>query len=400
LNRSCSHATGKTDFAPSRLKHSDERRKQSRNIALLGALLFFFGVSCGPVLAQSSAVYGSGINSDALDNLTVGPSGRQVSYRFVANHTGTVSNVRFYVIATSTKAGYSAGNGGNLLVQLETDDGTSSHLPSGTSLGSYSISDPSAGFPTVTLSPAPKLEAGTLYHLVFTNTNSSPSSNYVSLDELYMYHPLSPMQPLFSNVDCATLTRTSSQSWSVFDYTTPIFQIDFSDGSNMGQGYMEVWPEVPQVIGGTHAVREQFTVSGGTRTVATFGIRVARTSGAAGLAVRLETSNGTLIEEGYIPSSSIPLSSSSSPNYVWATYTFSAIRTLYSGDGYHVDLEASSGTTYQVFPIRKGGYYNFPVTTYFHDGYAQFKSGSSWVGWTQWGQTNRTDADLQFYFAP
>lgn len=55
---------------------------------------------------------------------------------------------------------------------------------------------------------------------------------------------------------------------------------------------------------------------------------------------------------------------------------------------------------YQVFPIRKGGYYNFANTTYFHDGYAQFKSGASWVGWTEWGVTNRTDADLQFYFAP
>jgi hypothetical protein len=76
------------------------------------------------------------------------------------------------------------------------------------------------------------------------------------------------------------------------------------------------------------------------------------------------------------------------------------VRTLYSGDSYHIDLEASSRTTYQVFPIRKGSAYGFANTTYFPEGYAQFKSGSSWVGWTQWGVTNRTDADLQFYFVP
>lgn len=370
--------------------------KRRCGIALLAGLVAL-GLTAKPSIAQSS-VYGSGINSDALNNVTIGPNGHQVSYRFVANHTGTVSKVHFYLIVNASKPGYNAGNGGMLRVQLETDDGTSNHGPSGTVLGSYTIASPSQPFPVISLSPTPTLKAGELYHLVFSNTASSPSSNYVSVDDLYMYHPLNPMQPLVSNLDCATLLRTGTESWFVYDYNTPIFEIDFSDGATMGEGYMEVWPEVPQVIGGSHAVREAFTVSGGTRTVVSFAVRVARTSGSAGLTARLETSNGTLVEEGAVPASSIPLSSTTSPNYVWATYKFSTIRTLYSGDAYHVDLEASPGTTYQVFPIRKGSAYNFARTTYFPDGYAQFKSGSSWVGWTQWGVTNRTDADLQFYF--
>jgi hypothetical protein len=375
-------------------------KQSTRRIAVAGAFLVLLGLICHPAFAQYSSVYGSGINSDALNNIRIGPWNLQTSYRFLANHTGTVRSVQFYLITGASKPGYNAGTGGRLLVQLETDDGTASHFPSGKSLGSYTIVYPKASFPLIKLSPAPRLQAGQIYHLVFSNLDSNPSSNYVSVDDLYMYHPLSPMQEMFSDADCATLIRYSGAGWSVYKVNTPIFQINFGDGATMGQGYMEVWPEVPQVIGGTNAVRETFTVSGATRTVGTFSIRVAHTSGTQSLKVRLETANGTLIEEGYIPLASIPLSSSSSPDYVWATYHFSAIRTLYSGDTYHVDLEASSGTTYQVFPIRKGGYYNFANTTYFHDGYAQFKSGSSWVGWTQWGVTNRTDADLQFYFAP
>lgn len=373
---------------------------QTHRQAHLAVMLILLALSCGRSFGQYSAVYGSGINADALNNLTVGPSGRQVSYRFVANHTGTVKSVRFYLITGSSKPGYNAGTGGKLQVRLETDDGTANHLPSGSTLGSYTIDYPKAAFPLISLSPAPSLAAGHIYHLVFTNVDSSPSSNYVSVDDLYMYHPLNPMQALFSNLDCAVLTRNSYSGWSLFDYNTPVFQVNFVDGAVMGQGYMEVWPEVPEKIGGTYAVREIFTVSGGTRTVVGFAIRVARTSGFQGLKVRLETASGALIEEGYIPAASIPLSSSSSPKYVWATYKFATVRTLYSGDAYHVDLEASSGTTYQVFPIRKGAYYGFPTATFFHDGYAQFKSGSSWVGWTQWGKTNRTDADLQFYFVP
>lgn len=376
-------------------------RKPVAALALFSALLILVGLTSRPAFAQYGSLYGSGKNADALNNVRLGPWGLQADYRFLANHTGTVSKVHFYVISSSSKSGYSAGNGGKVYVRLETDDGTSAHRPSGHVLGAYTINSPIGDFfPTVSLSPAPKLTSGVLYHLVFTNTGYDPSANYVSVDDLYMYHPLSPMQPTFSNLDCATLIRTSSENWYVYSYNTPIFQIAYSDGYTLGQGYMEVWPEAPQVIGGSHAVRETFTVSGWTRTVSSFGIRVARTSGSSSLVVRLETANGTVVEQGYIPASSIPLSSTSSPNYVWARYKFAAIRALYAGDTYHVDLEASSGTTYQVYPIRKGSAYGFAKGSYFPDGYAQFKSGSSWVGWTQWGVTNRTDADLQFYFAP
>ena len=41
--------------------------------------------------------------------------------------------------------------------------------------------------------------------------------------------------------------------------------------------------------------------------------------------------------------------------------------------------------------------YSFPSTTYYNDGYAQFNSGSGWTGWDDWGYSNQTDGDLQFY---
>lgn len=376
-------------------------RKFLPQVAIFAALLILVGLNTRPAFAQYGTVYGSAKNADALNNVRLGPYGLQADYRFLANHSGTISKVHFYLISSSSKSGYSAGNGGKVYVRLETDDGTTYHRPSGHSLGSYTITSPIGDFfPSIALSPAPKLTAGALYHLVFTNTGYDPSANYVSVDDLYMYHPLNPMQPEFSNLDCATLIRTSSENWYVYGYNTPIFQLTYSDGFTMGQGYMEVWPEVPQTIGGSHKVRETFTVTGGTKDVASFGIRIARTSGSGNLTVRLETASGYLVEQGVISYSAIPLSSTSSPNYVWACYKFAAIRALYSGDGYHIVLEAPSGTTYQVFPIRQGSAYGFSNTSYFGDGYAQFWNGSSWVGWTQWGVTNRTDADLQFYFVP
>ena len=115
--------------------------------------------------------------------------------------------------------------------------------------------------------------------------------------------------------------------------------------------------------------------------------------------MRLEQSDGNVVEQGTVPASAVPLSTSTNPDYVWVTYTFSALRTLLATQGYHLVLEAPASSVYQAYPIRKGVAYQFKPTTFFPDGYAQFTTDETfWAGWTQWGVTNRTDGDLQFYF--
>jgi hypothetical protein len=114
------------------------------------------------------------------------------------------------------------------------------------------------------------------------------------------------------------------------------------------------------------------------------------------LRVRLEQADGTLIEQGEIPAAATPLTNPVS--YAWTELKFSGPHRLLSGQTYRLVLQSSSSSVYQAYPIRKGNSYGFADTTYFSDGYAQFTQGSSWAGWTQWGTTNRTDGDLQFYF--
>ncbi len=340
-----------------------------------------------------SGVYGAAINADSLNNITIGP--HVASYRFLSTHTGTVEAVHFYLIVHGPHAGYNSGTGGTLKVQLETDDGSTAHSPSGDVLATYTIPQPQNPFPVIRFSPAPTLQAGQLYHLLFSNTDASPTENFVSIDDLYMQHPLNPMQPESSNENLATLLKEGN-SWSVYDFNTPIFEFDFTDGASMGQGYMEVWVGAPESISGSAGVRETFTVSGGDKSVTQVSVRVARISGGGDLNVRLEQGDGNVIEQGTIPAANVPLSSS--PDYVWATYKFSAMRTLLNGETYHLDLEAPSGTAYRAYPTRKGSAEAFQPTTFFRDGYAEFEIGGAWAGWTQWGVANRTDGDLQFYF--
>jgi hypothetical protein len=349
----------------------------------------------------TSACYGPGLGSDGLANTVVGgPWGNIVSYRFRAGHTGLLQQIHVYLI--QNHLGYSAGTGGKLQVTVNADDGTPAHNPSSTVLASYLLSNPlaatpSINFPIFVFSAPPMLVQGQLYHIVFKNVDASPTVNYLSVDALYYANPSTPGQPTISDVDSAELLGGPAGTWTPRQGYTPILELDYQGGWSEFNGYMEAWVGASQTISGINAVREMFTVSGAQRTVSSASIRVARTSGTDPLIVRLENGDGTVIEQGEIPAASIPMTSPVS--YVWATFTFSSAHTLLAGQNYHLQFRSAPTSTYQAFPIRKGVAYGFQNTTYFPDGYAQFNQNGSWVGWTQWGVSNRTDSDLQFYFA-
>ena len=96
----------------------------------------------------------------------------------------------------------------------------------------------------------------------------------------------------------------------------------------------------------------------------------------------------------------LPLSTSSSPSYFWVNYKLSSATTLVPGNTYHLDImKRRLHPLMRLFPIRKGFAYGFQNSTYFQDGHAEFEPFGLWFGWTQWGVTNRTDGDLQFYFS-
>jgi len=353
----------------------------------------------GCVATAHAQSYGSSLGGDGLSNTRLGPDGCMISYRFRAKHSGYVSQIRVYLIPD--KSGYAAGTGGLIHVTLNTDDGTSSHRPTSTWLASYWISNilslpsPSRYFYVMKFSTPPWVTAGRLYHLVFKNADKWPTYNYLSVDALYHIKPTSPNQPMVNDTNLAVLMSAEGGPWKERPGYTPIYELDFANGASEGVGYIEGWVGAPRTISGAHAVRETFTVSSNV-SVSTAAIRLSRIYGTAPLVVRLENANGTLVHQGSIPAANIPVSNASSP--VWTKLFFGASYTLLAGHTYHLVFESSSTSLYEAFPIRKGYSYGFKATTYFPYGHAEFNQNGTWVGWTQWGQTNRLDGDLQFYF--
>lgn len=350
----------------------------------------------------SAGFYGSGLGANSLGNTPVGGAfSNMASYRFLAKHSGVLEQARIYLIPDHP--GYAGGTGGTIQVTLNTDDGTPAHHPSSTVLASYvirnilSLASPTRYFYLMKFSSPPTLTAGQLYHFVFKNIDPNPLVNFLSVDDMYETPPTTPTQPTVSDTDAAVLLSQEGGSWAQRPGYTPIYELDFSSGVSEGIGYIEFWSGTPEAISGSQDVRETFTVSGSAIAVSSAAVRVARVNSNGPLVLRLENADGSLIDETDIPATQIPQSTSAAPVYAWMSANFSSTHTLLPGQTYHLDLEAAAPTEYLAFPIRKGSAYGFQDTTYFSDGYAEFMQNGSWVGWTQWGATNRTDGDLQFY---
>jgi len=351
-----------------------------------------------PTTAPSTGgVYGSAMGADSMGNQQVGgPSSgdpnSQASYRFRAGQTSALKSIRIFI---RTGTGYSGGTGGTLRMTVRPDDGTTNHYPTSTVLASTTFtpgnSNPIAGgpLPLITFGTPANLVAGQLYHIVFTNIDPAPRTNYVSVNALWIESPTTPRQPRYSDVDWAQLIYYSGSGWRLRPEAAPTMQLNYANGVSEGMGYMEVWSNGSQTISGSSQVREAFTVRGSNRSASTVSVRLRRTAGTAPLTVRLETGSGSLIEQGSI--SSVPTSSA------WVTYRFATPRTLTAGQTYRLVFSTPSGTSFSIHSIREGSAYGFNTNTYFTDGWAESTTGGSWAQvQAPWGGSGG-QADLQFY---
>lgn len=356
-----------------------------------------------PVQTNGPA-YGT-IAADSKANLRVGPDGT-LAHRFRASTSSALTAVRF-----SQRGGdvYSGGTGGTMVISVRGDDG--SGRPSATRLASmtYLPGNPSGGWTTYkNLSfPSPAtLTAGELYYIVFENTDPSPLTNYISVNELAVLGGLSsPRQPTFADGDHGVL-YTRNGSWYLDGAYTAVMDLSYANGRNDGQGYIEAMIAMYGLVSGPDTmVRERFTVSGEDRLISSASVRVKRTGGSSPLVLRLETAAGALIDSATIPASAVPLSSMDARmlGSAWVTGSFGTAQRLVNGSTYHLTLVTAADTTYAMVPLREGtdsgeiGGPGQPTgfrSTRFTDGDGQKTTdgGSTWAYLYQW-----SPVDLQFY---
>jgi hypothetical protein len=255
-------------------------------------------------------------------------------------------------------------------------------------------------FPVIAFAAPAALTAGQLYHIVFRNTDPAPTLNFLSIEGLYVDRAvLTPRQAKYDDSDWAQLMNSGS-GWVLRPEYTPILALNYANGANEGVGYMEVWVDATKTISGIARAREEFTVSGVDRLVASASIRLMRLSGASPLTVRLEGADGTLVAQSTIPAAAIPVGTPGNGGgpSTWVTTTFATPALLQHGAGYRLVLSAPSDSAYGIFVIREGSAYGFPTATYFADGHAQYDPGSGWVAFDPGWRGPQDEGDLQWYF--
>ena len=345
-----------------------------------------------PPTMAAGAVYGS-INADTKANLQVGPAGT-IAHRFQASTSSALLGVRF-----SQRGGpvYSGGNGGTLRISVRADDGSghpSSTLPASLT---YAPGNPGGGWTTYkkvnTFSSPATLTKGKLYYIVFENIDQSPNSNYISVNELFVYGgTLTPRQPTFTDGAYAVLAGGSS--WSVQSKYSAVMDLTYANGAHDGMGYIAAMVEYYATASGpSRMFREHFTVSGSSRTVTTASVRVRRTSGSSPLTIRLETGSGSLIETVNVPATSITASSPGGDNggSVWVVARFATAHVLAKGSTYNLRVSTAAGTAYTTIPVLEGTDEGFSSKVFSDGSGQQTTNGSSWSDIYAW-----SPVDLQF----
>jgi hypothetical protein len=352
-------------------------------------------------LPVTPSFYGSGLGADSLANTVLGgPSLNSASCRFQTKYAGPLKGIRVFFIWSLVKTGYQAGGGGTIKVDLMADDGSAAHLPTGPSLATVSygnILSQNDNYPELVFPYPAALKGGAFYHLVFTNVDPAPQSNYVSLDSIYSDAQTAPMQPSSSDAAFALLVRSGAGAWKLREGFTPTLELDYADGDTQGASYMEVWSANPKLICANAQVRETFTVSGPSRTFSKIKVRLQRVAGTSPLTLTLAEADGTVMAQGTVPAASVLTGVPA-----WVTCTLPLSHVLSTGVGYNLALSCPADTQYSAFPIRKGLDKGFAKNTCFPDGYAQFTTTGSagWAGWDMWGTPDLTTSDLQFMFVP
>ncbi len=366
--------------------------------------------------------YGVPWNADALSNDQIGyQPKRQADIRFRSQGGTFVAAKIFFIVATYVQRSYcnqppftssnpnncyAAGTGGTIRVDLVDDDGTSVHAPTTNVLSTITITDPmniTAGPPIYGVTDAnfrlltnfsakPALVAGQLYHLLFTNLDADPTQNYISIDCLY--HSLSNVnrEPGVSDTDLATLLSDDGKTW-IIRKETPIFQVQYQDGHNEGQGYMGTRVTVPAPIVGAARARETFTPVV-THTVNAVSVRLQASGTPQPLVLRLEQGDGTLVEQGMLDASTF-----SKAIAQWSTFKFASPHVLTAGQPYNLVLTAPAGaSSYLIYPLEKGTNYGFDPKLVFPDGHADYDLGDGGFPtvYGPWGGMSKMDYQLYF----
>lgn len=229
-----------------------------------------------------------------------------------------------------TMNSYHVGNGGTIVVELRPDDGNG--YPGDEVLGKtvqfIPMNNQDKWYPELEFDVQPLLEAGRIYHLVFTNLtppsncaisnvpvdrarNCPRNEGAMSLNgNFHLSTPTSTSKygPYRGNKSSATLFRRSpDRGWEQYWNSLSYYELRYVDGVAVGDTYYahHAVSGGSTILGGQVRVRQRFTVRDDDRKVTGVWVNFGHVNSADGspLNAELKNESGSVIASGLIPSS-------------------------------------------------------------------------------------------------
>ena len=324
----------------------------------VAACSMFGGATLLPSSASAAAANAYGGDYSGIHLYAGGPGNTRiqgrVAWRFRCERSGFVRGVRWW---NRMGTGYSTGSGGALVIEVRDDAGgrpgsrvlaRSAVIGSPLKIGQW---------PETPLSALAQLQAGSIYHITFTNT--APSRGYTSVNNLHC-NAVPATWSAYPYLEGALATmKSSSNSWSSGSWTTqayyrPIFDLCYTDGARKGQGWIAGGRNYQNPIGGSRKAAQSLVVTPGRRVASISLCIYHRGSGGSGVDVEV-LSGSTVLVRRTLPASSFSYSSNGDKaSLKWATLPVSG--TLSSGT---CTVRLGSNGQYWVMPIKSGRTYGF-----------------------------------------
>ncbi len=290
---------------------------------------------------------------------------------FVAPKTGTITQVS---IPMRTDAGYGGGNYGIYTFELFTNN-SADNFPSTTSLAQVTNVSPSAAMGGGTDGPAfvalsANLQAGQIYHLVITNTDSSPATNYASVNTL-----MSRVFPWDGGVAFGARSAvfkdgiwrgwTSGDASNFFNaggsnYTNGghvALMLKWSDNSYTGDSFWSAafGSGAFATFCGSNKFGEHIVWRGSDVTINKVGLPLLKTGSPADITYHFERATGESLATGTIAAAQF--TSTSTPTWGYADLTSPV--TLVNGSTYRLWFESTASACatdyYELHPVYAPG---------------------------------------------
>jgi len=339
-----------------------------------------------------------------------------------------------YTCGYTLNNSYSVGNGGLITIEIQEDDGTDGHEPTGVALARSApyipmdIDGGSTGYPVIELLSKAQLQAGKLYHIVYINSNPptrcklkgvsiaeaancprdqgavgvNGKSHYTDMGPTARYGPYHATAPV-------NLYRSSSSSsWNKSSAVTSIFEIRYEDGVWVGDttvAYDSRLSVANKTIEGDTRGRQVFTVKDASRKVDGVWINYGQKSYANGqpMQLLLKSADGSVLATGEIPRSEdcMPVIKSAKNKYdegcrAWGFAELSSTVELVLGSTYSLEFGAPSGAGFKVTTYFGMAHYGSSNRNEWTDAHAELSTNGG-SGWSPWADSFR-DRDIPMLF--